>query len=232
MLYSQVNITEDSIPIWGQCHARINNNVILKIGSDETSCYRCFQLKLVSRNVLRVHTADKDYISKCYTNEMKAIASCPTTDILNDRTLHKEIILYRVTEHNGAEIRREYCPINGRYHFTYKKGGNAVGDAAECRGHDSQIDNCPSGSAINLRFHKCRFGNRQVTLECLGHWQGLGEQNYLALYNAQANDFGPQYRCAVSVSVRQTIKRWIIFQLFVSVVRAESRDRHCNHHIQ
>lgn len=92
--YSDVNITEDAIAIWGHCHKRIENNVILMIGSDETACFRCFHLKLVARNVLKVHTADKDYISKCYTNENKAIASCPSEDMLKDASKHTEIILY------------------------------------------------------------------------------------------------------------------------------------------
>lgn len=94
MHYSEVNITEDAIAIWGQCYKRIENNVILMIGSDETACFRCFHLKLVARNVLKVHTADKDYISKCYTNEDKAIASCPSEDMLKDASKHTEIILY------------------------------------------------------------------------------------------------------------------------------------------
>lgn len=198
MLYSKVNITEDSIPIWGQCYKRIDNNVILKIDSEETSCYRCFRLKLVSRNVLRVHTADKDYISKCYTNEAKAIASCPTTDILKDRNLHKEIILYKIYEFNGDEINREYCPINGQYHFMYNID-DGINEPIECTGKESEMDNCPSGSAINLRFRNCSFENREVKFECLGHWQGLEQQKYMALMNTRVNDkLGPQYRCAVS----------------------------------
>lgn len=92
--YSQVNITEDSIPIWGVCQKRIENNVILMISSEETTCFRCFNLKLVSRNVLRARTTDSDYISKCYANEEKAIASCPTEEILKDSSLFTEIILY------------------------------------------------------------------------------------------------------------------------------------------
>lgn len=98
--YSVVNITEDAIAIWGQCHKRIENNVILMIGSDETACFRCFHLKLVARNVLKVHTADKDYISKCYTNEDKAIESCASEDMLKDASKHTEIILYSKLQHN------------------------------------------------------------------------------------------------------------------------------------
>lgn len=75
--YSVVNITADAIPIWGQCHRRIGNDVILRIDSDASECYRCLQLRLLARNVLRVRTDDSEYISKCYTNEGKAMATCP-----------------------------------------------------------------------------------------------------------------------------------------------------------
>lgn len=40
----------------------------------------------------------------------------------------------------------------------------------------------------------------EITFECLGHWQGLGNKKYVALMNVQAHDkLGPQYRCAVYV---------------------------------
>lgn len=199
VLYSQVNITEDSIPIWGECYKRIDNNIILRIGSEETSCFRCFHLKLLSRNVLRVHVADKDYISKCYTNEAIAIASCPNANISRNSTRNKEIILYKLYEYNGEEIRREYCPFNERYHFTYIVEDETATEPMECLGKDSELDNCPSGSAMNLRFRQCSFENREITFECLGQWQGIGQQNYMALVNSQSNtNFGPQYRCAVS----------------------------------
>ncbi|XP_037050218.1 uncharacterized protein LOC119084372 isoform X1 [Bradysia coprophila] len=193
--YSDVNITEDAIAIWGQCHKRIENNVILMIGSDETACFRCFHLKLVARNVLKVHTADKDYISKCYTNENKAIASCPSLDMLNDASKHTEIILYKTREFDGQDIRREYCPINGRYKLTYNVD-DGLEDKIECPQPDSVLDNCPSGSAMNLRFRKCSFENHEITFECLGHWQ-VGNRKYLALMNSRNGErLGPQYRCA------------------------------------
>lgn len=200
VLYSQVNITEDSIPIWGECYKRIDSNIILRIGSEETSCYRCFHLKLLSRNVLRVHVADKDYISKCYTNEAIAIASCPSAEnSTRNITRNKEIILYKIYEYNGDEIRREYCPFSERYHFTYMAEDETAIEPIECTGKDSELDNCPSGSAMNIRFRQCSFENRDVTFECLGQWQGLGQQNYVALVNSQSSTtFGPQYRCAVS----------------------------------
>lgn len=96
--YSQINITDNAIPIWGYCHRRMENNVILMIssGTEETNCFRCFNIRLVasSKNVVRVHTTDADYISKCYTNEEKAISSCPTDADLKDPSRNTEIILY------------------------------------------------------------------------------------------------------------------------------------------
>lgn len=96
--YSQINITDNAIPIWGYCHRRMENNVILMIssGTEETNCFRCFNIRLVasSKNVVRVHTTDADYISKCYTNEEKAISSCPTDADLRDPSRNTEIILY------------------------------------------------------------------------------------------------------------------------------------------
>lgn len=77
--YSHINITDDAVPIWGHCYRRVGNNVILMSG-DETPCFRCFNLRLVTRNVLQVITADADYESKCYTNDIKVLASCPSED--------------------------------------------------------------------------------------------------------------------------------------------------------
>lgn len=93
--YSQINITDNAIPIWGFCHRRLDNdNVVLMINSgiEETNCFRCFNLRLVAKNVVRVRTTDADYISKCYTNEERAI--CPTEADLQDPRRHTEVILY------------------------------------------------------------------------------------------------------------------------------------------
>ncbi|XP_039449210.1 uncharacterized protein LOC120428283 [Culex pipiens pallens] len=202
--YSRINITESAIPIWGMCHRRHDNNVVLVTGTDEAQCYRCFHLKLVSKNVLRVLTTDNDYISKCHTNEEKALASCLRDDALQDEEKNTEIILYKFREWNGNEVRQEYCPIHGRYRLTYNID-NGTEDRVECESQDSEVDNCPSGSALNLRFRNCAFRDQEVTFECLGHWRGLRQQNYLALVNTN-NDarLGPKYRCATWVENPKT----------------------------
>lgn len=195
--YTHVNITEDSIPIWGLCHRRIANNIVLRMDSDETSCYKCIHVNLVSRNVLRIHTAEQDYGSKCYTNEEKAIASCPTDSMVEDQATQKEIILYKTLEYNGEEIKRQYCPFNGRYRFmlTIDDGGP---ETTGCDSKNSELDNCPSGSALNLRFRQCTFKDYGATLECLGQWKGHDNQNFVAFMNTGDQSFGPKYRCAVS----------------------------------
>ncbi|XP_055545949.1 uncharacterized protein LOC129730552 [Wyeomyia smithii] len=197
--YSRINITESAIPIWGMCHKRHDNNVVLVTGTEEAFCFRCFNLKLVSKNVLRVLTADSDYISKCHTNEEKALASCLGEDALQDEEKSTEIILYKFRDWNGDEVRQEYCPIHGRYKLTYNID-NGTEDQVECESQESEVDNCPSGSALNLRFRNCAFRDQEVTFECLGHWRGLRNQNYVALVNANGDArLGPKYRCATWV---------------------------------
>lgn len=72
-------------------------------------------------------------------------------------------------------------------------------DKIECPNPDSELDTCPSGSAMNLRFKKCSFENHAIRFECLGHWTDQNNKKYLALMNTRAQDkLGPHYRCAVS----------------------------------
>ena len=89
--YSALSILFDSIPVWGSCHRRIGNNVILKDDTGGIECFKCFNLVLRSSNVLQIHTAGLD---KCYTTEERAVADCP-----NDMTIRekrdREIMLYR-----------------------------------------------------------------------------------------------------------------------------------------
>lgn len=71
---------------------------------------------------------------------------------------------------DGEQILREFCPIDGRYRATYNVHDVEDGDATvtaslagisvECAGGESQLDTCPSGSALNLRFRKCSFGDQ------------------------------------------------------------------------
>nr|CAD7262434.1 unnamed protein product [Timema shepardi] len=191
--YSHVNITADSIPIWGHCHRRIGNNVILMDSSGGANCIRCFHLRLRSRNVLQVHT---EGLEKCYTNEDAALTTCPDEGALDQQGHSKEILLYKTQDFGSRGIHQEYCPINGRFTYVYNVN-DGLENNVECPDPVSELDNCPSGSELNLRFRGCSFDNHDITFRCLGDWHGSGNQRYLALLDTRMGDHHPQYRCAV-----------------------------------
>lgn len=89
--YSTLSVAFDSIPVWGTCHKRIGNNVILMDDTGGLTCYKCFNLVLRSSNVLQIHTAGLD---KCYTTEEKAVHDCPSDMMIRERRA-REIMLYR-----------------------------------------------------------------------------------------------------------------------------------------
>ena len=89
--YSTLSVAFDSIPVWGTCHKRIGNNVILMDDTGGLTCYKCFNLVLRSSNVLQIHTAGLD---KCYITEERAMADCPSDMMIRERRA-REIMLYR-----------------------------------------------------------------------------------------------------------------------------------------
>ena len=89
--YSSLSVLFDSIPVWGVCHRRIGNNVIMMEDTGGITCFKCFNLVLRSSNVLQVHTGGLD---KCYTTEERAIADCPTDIAIREKRA-REIMLYR-----------------------------------------------------------------------------------------------------------------------------------------
>ncbi|KAG7206417.1 hypothetical protein KM043_003773 [Ampulex compressa] len=82
--YSVINITFNAIPVWGYCHRKIGDNVLLMDRYGDGDCIRCFRLLRRSRNVIEVFSED---LNRCYTYESAALASCDT--------LNSTSILYR-----------------------------------------------------------------------------------------------------------------------------------------
>lgn len=74
--------------------------------------------------------------------------------------------ILETNEFDGQEIRREYCPISGRFQLTYNVDDGQE-DKVECPTTDSELDNCPSGSAMNIRFRKCSFENHGNISLCI-----------------------------------------------------------------
>ena len=77
--YSKLTVQFDSIPVWGICHRRIGNNVILvdeiPDGGDNgnTRCFKCFNLVLRSSNVLQIHTSGLDKVGEKFIADIMAL---------------------------------------------------------------------------------------------------------------------------------------------------------------
>ncbi|XP_034935271.1 uncharacterized protein [Chelonus insularis] len=202
--YSPLNITYDAIPVWGYCHKRVGDNVLLVDRIGDGQCIRCFRLKRRSRNIIEVFYEN---LNRCYTYEKGALESC--------ETLNSTAILYRTKELGGIPIRNEFCPIAGRYHFKYNIN-DGTEDDMECNTFSSSLDNCPDGSIFRLQFKKCSFQihgttnsvmenrttalvDRNITFNCLGSWPGRPDgARYIALLDTRVDgERRPQYRCGL-----------------------------------
>ncbi|XP_011693076.1 PREDICTED: uncharacterized protein LOC105453073 isoform X1 [Wasmannia auropunctata] len=184
--YSTINITFNAIPVWGFCHKRVGDNVLLIDRNNDKDCIRCFRLLRRSRNVIEVFS---EALNRCYIYESAALASCGT--------LNSTSILYRSKEIGGSPIRNEYCPIVGLYHFKYSINNNSA-ISFECSTFSSEFNNCGTdGSVLHLKFKRCNFEARDISYKCLGSWDGPNNSRYFALWNSNADDGSPQYRCGL-----------------------------------
>nr|XP_012215431.1 PREDICTED: uncharacterized protein LOC105667894 isoform X1 [Linepithema humile] len=181
--YSTINITFNSIPVWGYCHERKGDNVLLMDRYGEKDCVRCIRLQQRSRNVIEVFS---QALNQCYTRTKLASESCAKLDTAS--------ILYRAKEIGGLAIRNEYCPIRGQYHFKYTINNDS---SFECNSFASEINNCLDGSVLHWNFKRCNFRAHNLTYNCLGSWPGPNGSNYLALWDPDAVDGRPQYRCGL-----------------------------------
>ncbi|XP_060828885.1 uncharacterized protein LOC132914083 isoform X1 [Bombus pascuorum] len=185
--YSTINITFNAIPVWGYCHRRIGDNVLLMDRYGDGDCIRCFRLLRRSRNIIEVFSED---LNRCYTSETTALTSC--------EKLNSTSVLYRTKEIGNIPIRNEYCPITGQYHFTYNLN-NGSDKVIECNSFSSSFNNCPDGSVLRLHFNRCSFEpHMNITFNCLGNWPGPNGSTYFALMDISDNYEGrPQYRCGL-----------------------------------
>lgn len=197
--YSTINITFNAIPVWGYCHKRVGDNVLLMNRYDDKDCIRCFRLLRRSRNVIEVFSED---LNRCYIYESVALASCDT--------LNSTSILYRTKEIDGLTIRNEYCPIAGLYHFKYSINNNSA-ISFECNTFSSEFNNCPDGSVLHLKFKRCNFEARDLMYNCLGSWPGPNNSRYFALWDSKATDGRPQYRCGLYHTDNKRGKTYMAF---------------------
>lgn len=209
--YSTITVLYDSIPVWGYCHRRIGNNVILMEDSGGLTCFRCFHLALRSSNVVQVHTRGLD---KCFTSEEAAVATCPSPLDMQEQQA-TEVMLYRTKGFLGEPaVSPTYCPFNGAYTFTYSINDGTETEL-ECSKPTSRISDCPYGFGLKLEFEGCSFGAMELSFNCLGDWDGGRQgERFLALMDTGATLKStqdrekprPRYRCAIYRQDEQTGK--------------------------
>ncbi|KAK9889225.1 hypothetical protein WA026_004503 [Henosepilachna vigintioctopunctata] len=198
--YQTLIINATSIPIWGTCHKRIGNNYILRMSYGETSCIRCFHLKLKSSNVLQVITSYNTF-SKCHINEEQTEGRCPSEESLNSNDTTK-MLLFKTKDWHEAPTPRKYCPLDGKYSVTYITRNLRSMKKIECAGLDSTMDSCPSGSTLNLRLKGCNLESNEFKFECLGSWTDMKGENFIIFTDNRQQR--PEYRCAVYEKERGT----------------------------
>ena len=77
------------------------------------------------------------------------------------------MIILETKELSGDEIApQEYCPVNGRYFFTYSVN-DGLENVNECHEPVSELSNCPDGSRLNLQFKRCSFGELGISFRVL-----------------------------------------------------------------
>ena len=157
--YTSVSILFDSIPTWGNCHRRHGNHDILSSTSgrnpETQDCYKCISIVSRSPNVLQLHT---NGLEKCHPTEEAAKASCPSRQEIRERKA-AEMMLYKTRGfYGGSAITRTYCPLNGRFKFTYSIN-DGTEDDLECHEPVSEAGDCPTGYKFDLHLRGCSFPN-------------------------------------------------------------------------
>ena len=151
--YNSFSVLFDSIPSWGKCHRRLGHHVILEA---EPNCYRCISIVSRSTNVLQIH--NNGLQEKCHVSEEAAQQSCPSPRDVKERKA-QEMMFYKTRSfYGGSAITRTYCPLNGRFRFTYSIN-DGTEDDLECHEPVSEASDCPSGYKFDLHFRGCSFPN-------------------------------------------------------------------------
>ena len=169
---------------------------------------------------MKALSADSRGRSCCTVRDELMLLSCISFKLphLNISTETKELT-------GDTVIAQEYCPLNGRYVFTYSVN-DGTGKFNECSSPISELSNCPYGFGLGLRFKRCTFGDLgnswmisklnqvkyisracsiEINFQCLGDWIGHNGERYMALLDVQDpsltsnSEKRPRYRCAVSL---------------------------------
>ena len=172
--YKSVSIAYDYISGAGDCVFRQRDKYVLK---SEAGCYKCLALRQRSYNVLTMEET-----TTCHPSPDTAWAECG--DLAGARLTRS--MLYRA----GNKIRPSQCPITGRFSVQCPGGEGS-------RATRGEADTCPDESLLSI---KCP-GQEELSLQCLGDWEGEDGRRYLSLLDRILPQVGeearPRWRCAV-----------------------------------
>lgn len=149
--YSSLSVLFDSIPSWGTCHRRLGHHVILE--ENDQTCFKCISMVSRSPNVIQIHS---NGIDQCHPTEELARQNCPTQQEVRERKA-QEMMFYKTRAfYGGSAISKTYCPLNGKFKFTYSIN-DGTEDDLECHEPLSEATDCPTGYKFDLHFKGCSF---------------------------------------------------------------------------
>jgi hypothetical protein len=120
-----------------------------------------------SNNVLQLHT--NGGVDACHHSEEAAVQHCPTQQQIAERKA-TELMLYKTRGfYGGSAVTKTYCPLNGRFKFTYSINDGTENDL-ECHEPLSEATDCPAGYKLDLHFRGCSFPNFGKTIICKSKW--------------------------------------------------------------
>ncbi|XP_076371132.1 uncharacterized protein LOC143256991 isoform X2 [Tachypleus tridentatus] len=199
--YSDVTVEKNSITPWGRCEQQYQKNIILS--EKWKKCMRCFHLTFKTPNVIQIHT---EGFTTCHTTVEAALATCPDEELIF-KGRFTEIMMYRKNNPRDTfSVQNVFCPINGRFRFTFHgNNGNY-----RCDDPYPELSNCPYGNTLEFRFHQCTFPDTSKRFLCLGDWQGLNNERYVALMDlSEEIDTKPRFRCGLYGEDSSTGRRYL-----------------------
>ncbi|XGW11053.1 hypothetical protein V3C99_012503, partial [Haemonchus contortus] len=188
MIYDEITISAKSISGYGDCYEQFEQSYVLGLRRmGRPLCYRCVTPIRRSSNILQLAHQQEEI---CYNTIGEAKSSCfDATQV----TLEDGITVFKVNAEPAV------CHIEGRFALEY----NLSGADFRCEiNSGSEVHNCQSSNVLAVKFRNCSFPDFDMSLKCIGSFQGMNNSQYIIVANEQSDE----YRCGLlSTSPDQTI---------------------------
>ncbi|CAJ0577786.1 unnamed protein product, partial [Mesorhabditis spiculigera] len=177
LLYETLTIGETSISDFGECYEKLHDSYIFgqkRMG--RPLCYRCVTPIIRTRNVIQLAHQDGDY---CHQSIEEARKTC--FDSHSIRPLEGTFI-FRSTNRDYVS-----CELEGRFAVSYHLRNTNL----TCEGHstDTTAENCQVASRLDIKFRGCTFPDFDMSMQCLGTWNGPSGERYLIFENEENEEF-------------------------------------------